>query len=530
MKKILLATAINLFALGTLVPFAHAATPIVLSAKIIGSNTVDIVFSEPVNTNMGSFSNFAGALSGESLIGMSGGGTNTIVLAFSGNSFPAGSSGSLNISGTTASISDGSAFTGGGVSVIDGRAPSLVSFGIASANGQSALGTAGNTLTITYSMSAALSNTHISVSGHTFTPSGSGSGPYTLTYALTTQDASYSSIPVIVTYTDTYANTGTMNLTFNNSVTASTNMTNGVNLPVITSITSDARNAGYLKIGSTITFTILPLAQTPNGHVTGSYNGVPLIWTTANNGITYTAVYTIQAGNSNQIIPIQIGGVTLTDQYGNVSLPAAGSDVAKMISANPPFIYESMPIPAATGNPNPTYTFTSNANGTIAFGGDCVSPMTSAQNGQNTITFINLTNGPHNNCTITVTDAAGNASNILKVSSFTVLGGAGSGSSVAIQTTPAAQTTAPNTAANNTTAAGTTTLYSFTAFLSIGSTGTQVTNLQNYLTQKGFYSGPVTGYYGSLTAAAVKKYQTAHGITPAGYVGPGTRTVLNAGR
>ena len=519
MKKILLGIAINLLAVGACVPLAFAATPVVLSAKIVGPNTVDIVFSEPVTTNMASFSNFAGALSGETLVGMNGGGTNTIVLTFSGNNFPAGSSGSLYVSGSTMSVSDGSPFTGGGVSVIDGRAPSLISFGISSTNGLSALGAAGNTLTLTYSMSGSLANTQVIIAGHSFVPSGNGMGPYTLTYTLSTQDASFSSIPVVVAYTDAYGNTGTMNFAFNNSVTASTNTSNGGTLPVISSITSNARTPGYLKVGDTITFTLVPLSQTQNGHVTGAYNGQTLNWTTANNGITYTGTYTVMTGASDQTIPVQIGGVTLTDQYGNTSLPASDSDIAKMISANPPSIYESIPIPSATGNPNPGYTFTSNENGTITFGGDCISPTTDANRGQNTITFINLSAGLHSNCTITVTDSAGNISNVLRVTSFTVLG-PGVGNSTPVVTTPAATTQPTQTATSggNSTAA-TTTTYSFTIFLGIGSTGTQVTELQNYLLQKGFFTGTATGYYGAQTSAAVKKYQTAHGLTPAGYVG-----------
>ena len=50
------------------------------------------------------------------------------------------------------------------------------------------------------------------------------------------------------------------------------------------------------------------------------------------------------------------------------------------------------------------------------------------------------------------------------------------------------------------------------------------------LTALGFYSGPVTGFYGSLTETAVGQYQTAHGIDPAGYVGPSTRAALNTGK
>ena len=90
-------------------------------------------------------------------------------------------------------------------------------------------------------------------------------------------------------------------------------------------------------------------------------------------------------------------------------------------------------------------------------------------------------------------------------------------------------TTTSGTAATTATPAGASTYYDFTEFLSAGSQDAQVTELQQYLTQKGFYSGPITGFYGSLTETAVGKYQTAHGIDPAGYVGPSTRAALNAG-
>lgn len=69
--------------------------------------------------------------------------------------------------------------------------------------------------------------------------------------------------------------------------------------------------------------------------------------------------------------------------------------------------------------------------------------------------------------------------------------------------------------------------YTFSSFLSLNSTGEEVTALQKRLTALGFYSGPITGKFGSLTEAAVKKFQKSHGLTQAGYVGPSTRAVLN---
>ncbi len=73
--------------------------------------------------------------------------------------------------------------------------------------------------------------------------------------------------------------------------------------------------------------------------------------------------------------------------------------------------------------------------------------------------------------------------------------------------------------------------YNFSANLSLGSTGDDVLELQKILIGEGHLKvAAPTGYFGAMTLAAVKAYQTAHGITPAsGFVGPITRALLNQG-
>jgi hypothetical protein len=77
--------------------------------------------------------------------------------------------------------------------------------------------------------------------------------------------------------------------------------------------------------------------------------------------------------------------------------------------------------------------------------------------------------------------------------------------------------------------ANTTAGYTFTQYLYDGSTGSQVTALQERLTTDGIYSGPITGTFGPLTKAAVKAYQAKHGLDQLGVVGPATRALLNRG-
>ena len=72
---------------------------------------------------------------------------------------------------------------------------------------------------------------------------------------------------------------------------------------------------------------------------------------------------------------------------------------------------------------------------------------------------------------------------------------------------------------------------SFDRDLFFGMRGTEISALQQFLKDQGpaiYPEGLVTGYFGALTQNAVKKFQTAHKITPvAGYFGPKTRKAAN---
>ncbi|OHA68456.1 MAG: hypothetical protein A3J68_01510 [Candidatus Wildermuthbacteria bacterium RIFCSPHIGHO2_02_FULL_48_16] len=77
---------------------------------------------------------------------------------------------------------------------------------------------------------------------------------------------------------------------------------------------------------------------------------------------------------------------------------------------------------------------------------------------------------------------------------------------------------------------------SFEVPLTIGSKGADVTALQNFLKAQGadvYPDGLVTGYFGSLTEAAIGRFQLKFGLvssatdTGYGYVGPKTRAKIN---
>lgn len=72
-------------------------------------------------------------------------------------------------------------------------------------------------------------------------------------------------------------------------------------------------------------------------------------------------------------------------------------------------------------------------------------------------------------------------------------------------------------------------LASFDRNLTYGSKGEDVTELQEFLTDQGLYSGPITGNLYSLTVAGIKRFQKRESITPiSGYFGPKTRIRANS--
>ncbi len=65
-------------------------------------------------------------------------------------------------------------------------------------------------------------------------------------------------------------------------------------------------------------------------------------------------------------------------------------------------------VSTPTTDTTPNYTFSSTKAGAITYGGSCSSSTTVAVAGNNTITLNTLSDGTYSDCTITVTDNAGN--------------------------------------------------------------------------------------------------------------------------
>lgn len=70
--------------------------------------------------------------------------------------------------------------------------------------------------------------------------------------------------------------------------------------------------------------------------------------------------------------------------------------------------------------------------------------------------------------------------------------------------------------------------YAFNSDVKLGHATNDVKELQEKLRTLGFFTFQTsTGYFGPITLAAVKAFQTANGIPATGFVGPLTRAALN---
>lgn len=86
----------------------------------------------------------------------------------------------------------------------------------------------------------------------------------------------------------------------------------------------------------------------------------------------------------------------------------------------------------------PLFTFSSSEAGTITYSGGCTAAITAATAGNNTVTFNTLIPATYNQCTLSVTDAAGNKSTALAVNTFTITASGTISGSVVDNTTGAA--------------------------------------------------------------------------------------------
>ena len=115
--------------------------------------------------------------------------------------------------------------------------------------------------------------------------------------------------------------------------------------------------------------------------------------------------------------------LTLSDDYTNNGIAGIGAESANYkIDTTAPVLTQVTEIVTPSNNTTPTYVFSSTQSGTITYSGGngATSSTTDAIVGENSITFNTLAQDTYDDITITVTDAVGNVSDALPVSTFVI--------------------------------------------------------------------------------------------------------------
>ena len=150
-----------------------------------------------------------------------------------------------------------------------------------------------------------------------------------------------------------------------------------------------------------------------------------------------------------------------------------------------PVIAEVTAVITPNTDTTPNYTFSSTEAGTITYGGSCSSGTTSATSGNNTIFLVSLSTGTYSDCTITVTDAAGNVSSSLTLTSFTVaeqMGGSFQGVELSLSTV--VTTVAGTGSSGSANGTGTSASFNYPQDITTDGTNLYVANHGNHLIRK----------------------------------------------
>lgn len=209
--------------------------------------------------------------------------------------------------------------------------------------------------------------------------------------------------------------------------------------PTVTNVTSSTANGSYnagdvVNVQVTFSETVL-VTGTPRITLETGATDRNVNYTSGSNSSTLVFAYTVQAGDTSSDLnytttsALALNGGTIKDAATNnatLTLPSTGAGNSLggnkniVIDTTAPTIAQVTPVPALTNDSTPNYTFSSNEAGTITYAGGCTSGTANATASNNTVTFASLADGTYGSCTVKVTDAAGNQSNTLSVSSFDI--------------------------------------------------------------------------------------------------------------
>ena len=181
-------------------------------------------------------------------------------------------------------------------------------------------------------------------------------------------------------------------------------------------ISSNNSTPSVAKTGDTVSLAITASETISTPTVTVS--GQPTIVT--GSGSNYPATRILDGSESEGVLTFLISNITDSNGNSGTNVSSTTNSSSVTFDKTSPTISQTTPVTTPTNDTTPDYTFNSTEAGAITYTGNCSSATSSAISGANTVTFNTLAKGVHSNCTIIVTDIAGNISNTLSVTSFYV--------------------------------------------------------------------------------------------------------------
>ena len=316
--------------------------------------------------------------------------------------------------------------------VIDTTAPTITSITSTTNNGSYKVGDPDINITINFSESVTLTGsilvtletgtTDRTVSISDFSNLTTTTGNYEIIAGDTTSALTVKTIELVsgATLKDAAGN-DISSFNIGTNLTASSSIIIDTTAPTVTNIINNSTST-LAKAGVEVTLTITAneaisqptvIFNSGNTSVTNStiYSG---------SGTTWTAKYTVHTNDTDGNVTIT---VTATDLAGNSTTSTSIASGSVTVDTTAP-VLSSVSSIGTTTDTTPNLTFSTTEIGTltttISQGFSSGSSASITSTGSNTITFATLSNATYSGKTITLTDGAGNVSNILTIPTFII--------------------------------------------------------------------------------------------------------------
>ncbi|SDP30076.1 gliding motility-associated C-terminal domain-containing protein [Mucilaginibacter sp. OK268] len=325
------ATSVNVPTVSSTVNVLNAAVTSINRTSTSPTNTATVTYTVTFGASItgltiSNFSLTTTGIAGASITSLTGSGATYTVTANTGTGNGTIGLNLANSAGITPGISTALPFTGQ-VYTIDKTPPTATSLIYASNNANTALAKVGDIVTLLFSTSEAIQTPTVLIAGHSVTAVNQGGNNYSAGYTMTSGDTE-GRITFALSFSDLAGNPAINGQPYTD-VSAGDLITFDKTLPTTSNLTftSNNTNTAEAKVGNIVTlnFSTSEAVQTPTvtiaGHTVTATNA-------SNDHITWSAAYTMTAGDVEGTIPFNL---LFTDLTGNNGAAYTQSTTNKIV-------------------------------------------------------------------------------------------------------------------------------------------------------------------------------------------------------